>query len=161
MYQHDAPAGNFLLRNTAIWRVPFVFSFLLIALLLLAGCARKNEDFIPAPELAENALVQVLEAWKAGQPAGEIPNTKPAVFATDTNRLATQTLRAYDVLGETPGSSGRTYVVVLKLENPTEEIKTTYIVVGIDPLWVFRREDYELLMHWDHYMPETAEPVAE
>ncbi len=135
--------------------------FFAMAVVMLFGCNRTNEEFIPAPEVAESALVQVLEAWKSGQAAGEVPNTKPVVFATDTNRRESQMLREYEVLGETPGGSGRTYVVVLKLENPIEEIKTTYIVVGIDPLWVFRREDYELLMHWDHYMPETAEPAVE
>ncbi len=103
--------------------------------------------------------MSALNAWKAGDPAGEVPHTKPAVFATDTNRQVGQTLRSYKVLGETNGTSGRTYVVVLELENPTQEIKTTYIVVGIDPLWVFRQEDYELLMHWDHYMPPTPLPT--
>ena len=127
-------------------------------LTMLAGCGRKNEDYIPSPDVAEGALLKVLDAWQAGHPAGEIPNTSPVVFATDTNRKAGQSLRNYNVLGEANGTSGRTYVVVLDLDNPMEQIKTTYIVVGIDPLWVFRQEDYELLMHWDHYMPATPKP---
>jgi hypothetical protein len=30
----------------------------------------------------------------------------------------------------------------LKLENPTQEIETLYVVVGRDPIWVFGEEDY-------------------
>ncbi len=125
-------------------------------------CGRKNEDFIPAQDVAERALEDALKAWQAGLPAGEVTGTKPVVFATDTSRKKEQTLRSYNILGETAGSAGRTYAVVLDLANPDEKIKTRYIVVGIDPLWVFRQEDYELLMHWDHYMPNNpnADPSA-
>ncbi len=132
------------------------------ASLWLCGCGRKNEDFIPTQEVAEAALEQVLDSWKAGKPAGEVAGTKPVIFATDTSRKPEQTLLAYRILGETPGTAGRMYAVVLDLDNPVEQIKTQYIVVGIDPLWVFRQEDYELLMHWDHYMPANpnANPPA-
>jgi len=130
---------------------------LAVLTLWLSGCARKNEEYIPSRETAEAALVRALESWRAGEPAGEVAGTKPVVFATDTSRKEAQVLVDYKILGETPGTSGRTYVVVLELENPPEEIKTQYVVVGIDPLWVFRKEDYELLMHWDHYMPDTEQ----
>lgn len=125
-----------------------------IVLLWPVGCSRKNEDYIPSEDVAETALARALDAWKLNEPVGEVRETKPLVYATDTSRKPGQTLRSYDILGETPGGSGRTYAVILDLENPTEQLKTQYIVVGIDPLWVFRQEDYELLMHWDHYMPD-------
>jgi hypothetical protein len=33
------------------------------------------------------------------------------------------------------------------------------VVIGIDPLWVFRHEDYDLLLHWEHPMePVSVEP---
>jgi hypothetical protein len=34
-------------------------------------------------------------------------------------------------------------------------LKVRYIVLGIDPLFVFRQEDFDLLMHWDHHMPAS------
>ncbi len=133
-----------------------VYQFGIVMLIAcVGGCGRKNEDFVPTPEVALEALTQVLDAWKAGLPAGEIAGTKPLIFGTDTSRKAEQRLVNYEILGESPGDAGRTYVVKVKLTNPSEELKLQYIVVGIDPLWVFRQEDYQLLMHWDHYMPET------
>ncbi len=143
------------LQNIAASVRPYI-AISVLALLWMGGCARKNEDFIPSPDIAEQALEKVLGAWQAGKPAGEVAGTKPVVFATDTSRKKEQTLRSFQILGETPGSSGRTYAVILHLDNPVEKVKTQYIVVGIDPLWVFRQEDYELLMHWDHYMPEPG-----
>lgn len=121
-----------------------------------AGCgrSRSSADFTPSPATALNAVERGLEAWKSGAPAGPVPETSiPVIHVTDAGRKPGQTLDAYKILGETRGSAGRTYAVVLDLKNPDEQVKTQYIVVGIDPLWVFRQADYELLMHWDHHMP--------
>lgn len=152
------------------WGVRIGCMLALIAV-MSSGCRRKVEDYVPAPQLAEAAVRRALSAWQAGEPAGPIEDTKPAIFVTDTNRNPKQRLQSFEILGETPGRSGRTYVVELALDAPAEKVpaqkatvekvKAEYIVVGIDPLWVFRREDYELLMHWDHYMPEeTGETQA-
>jgi hypothetical protein len=117
------------------------------------GCADKTPNYTPSFPVAETALRQALEAWKAGEPAGEIPQTQPVVHVVDVGRKPGQMLEGYRILGETRAASGRTFAVTLNLANPAEEVKTQYIVVGIDPLWVFRQEDYELLSHWDHHMP--------
>lgn len=128
----------------------------------LLGCHDRTSDFTPPPKLAEAALTKALAAWQAGQPAGEIPDCKPAVHVTDNHKQRQRVLGKYRILGETVARSGRTYAVELTLKSPEEKVKAEYIVVGIDPLWVFRREDYELLMHWDHRMPtlpqETEKP---
>jgi hypothetical protein len=126
-----------------------------LAALMLAGigCSDKTPDYTPSAQDAEQALRQSLNAWKAGESAGEVVGTSPLIFVTDASRKPGQVLADYRILGETRCPSGRTFVVVLDLQNPDEELRTQYIVVGIDPLWVFRQEDYELLNHWDHLMP--------
>jgi hypothetical protein len=125
-----------------------------------SGCGDRTPDYTPSATTAETAVRRALDAWKAGEPAGEIPETQPVVQVVDVGRKPGQTLADYRLLGETRGPSGRTYAVTLNLENPRETIKTQYVVVGIDPLWVFRQEDYELLSHWDHHMPAT-EPASQ
>jgi hypothetical protein len=129
-------------------------------LLTAAGCGDRTPNYTPSATVAEKSVRRALDAWKAGEPAGEIPQTQPVVQVVDVGRKPGQMLADYRILGETRGSSGRTFAVTLNLENPTETIKTQYIVVGIDPLWVFRQEDYELLSHWDHHMPAT-EPASQ
>jgi len=131
--------------------------------LVLSGCGRKAPDFKPDSKTAEEAVRRGLVAWQEGQPAGEVAGTSPLIYVTDTGSKAGQVLESFQILGETHGSAGRTIAVLLRLANPPEELRTRYIVVGIDPLWVFRQEDYELLMHWDHRMappvPNEAEVV--
>lgn len=125
-----------------------------LTVVLACGCHDRTVDFKPTNDVAENALMRALEDWRAGKLAGEISGSKPTIHISDTARNPKQTLESFKILGETPGRSGRTFAVELSLKHPDEKLKTEYIVVGIDPLWIFRREDFELLMHWDHRMPK-------
>ncbi|HVW02959.1 MAG TPA: hypothetical protein VHB77_21545, partial [Planctomycetaceae bacterium] len=61
---------------------------------------------------------------------------------------------SYQILGEVPGDTPRCYAVRLKLTDPDAEERARFVVVGIDPLWVFRYEDFQLIAHWDHRMAE-------
>ena len=140
--------------------IKFVLSIAVLlglsGLLYVRGCRGEAKNFVPTSEVAQSAVKQALEAWQAGAVAGEIAGTKPAIVVTDVKRKPSQVLEHFKILGETPGRAGRTFAVQLQFSKPNESLKTEYIVVGIDPLWVFRREDYELLMHWDHHMPAAS-----
>lgn len=126
-----------------------------LLILGIAGCGKKSPDYTPSFDTAVDALRHGLERWKAGDPPGEVPGTHPLVHVTDGGRKPGQTLKSFQILGEARGVSGRTIAVTLQLENPAEEVKARYIVIGIDPLLIFRQEDFDLLMHWDHHMPAT------
>jgi hypothetical protein len=135
---------------------------LAIAMALFAlGCGDRSARYTPSAATADAAVRSALDAWQQGQPPGAVPDTQPAVQMIDAGRKPGQTLSSYRILGETRGPSGRTFAVVLRLASPEEEIKTQYIVVGIDPLWVFRQEDYGLLAHWDHHMPPEQPTVPD
>ena len=125
------------------------------------GCGDKAGSYTPNPAVSEAAVRRALDAWKSGRPAGEVPDSKPAIHVTDAGRKPGQTLESYEVLGETGSESGRTFAVRLHLANPDEEVKAQYVVVGIDPLWVSRKEDFDLLMHWDHHMPPAEPPETD
>lgn len=126
---------------------------------LSAGCGPQSggqERFIPAPAIAAATITRALEAWQRGEPAGEVKGTKPVVFVVDTYRREGQTLERFEVLGEVTGLTQRTYLIKLQFANPAAEEKVRYAVLGIDPLWVYRHEDLELLTHWEHKMPEPS-----
>ena len=115
------------------------------ALLLLAGCAPggKVEDFTPPADNARKALVAALDHWKAGNKPGTVPGTSPAVEVLDSKWKAGQQITAFEVLGEDAAGPGpRTFKVRL---TPTQgaPLEVRYVVVGIDPLWVYRDEDYK------------------
>lgn len=144
-------------------RVIVAFRGMAIAVfILLPGCwnARTDAEFVPPLGQSEEALKSVLEAWKAGQPSGPVNGTSPQVHVTDSSRVSGQVLEDYQILGEVPGNAPRCLAVRLNLANPAEEKRERYVIVGIDPLWVFRHADYDLLLHWEHRMepdPATSE----
>ena len=117
--------------------------------LWLNGCrAVSNEQFTPPEERAKNALVAVLEQWKSGAAPAPIEGD-PLVRISDTQRRDGQRLLNYSIVGAESLDVGRRFQVQLQLDNPAEQQTVQFIVVGIDPLWVFRREDYDVLAHWD------------
>lgn len=147
---------NVFNRLTRLW-------VLLAAVLVsVVGCGRTptNADYIPSVEKSRDALKIVLEAWKAGQPVGPVPETSPVIHVTDSSRRADQVLESYEILGSVPGNAPRCMAVRLKLSGSNEEKRERYVVVGIDPVWVFRHEDYDLLLHWEHPMPPEPETDA-
>jgi hypothetical protein len=121
----------------------------------ICGCARQADTaktFVPAPELSRAALEAVLIDWQTGLPPGQIDRLPVTVQAIDQHRKEGQELEEFEILGEAPGSAPRCFAVRLKLRRPEAEEKVRYVVVGINPLWVFRQEDFDGLSHWDHVM---------
>ena len=142
---------------------------LLLGLLLLSGAAlagcryflpstgRSDADFIPSDAVCRQALSSVLEAWQAGIPVGPVPQSAPLIHVTDSSRIQQRPLQSWRILGQVPGNAASCYAVQLTLDQPVEQRRERYVVVGIDPLWVFRHEDYDLLLHWEHPMePEST-----
>jgi hypothetical protein len=121
------------------------------ALLLVGcgGCSDKTGDhLVPPAETARQALEAGLKAWQNGGRPERLEGG-PAVEVVDTLRRPGQKLKKFTVLGEVPGDGPRCFAVRLHLEAPAEEQRVRFVLVGIDPVWVFRYEDYEMLAHWE------------
>ena len=130
---------------------------LLVTCLTLCGCGQfdRSSQFIPSVTVAETAVKAGMEAWKKGEPVGLVQGVKkPAVHVVDSHRKPGQQIASYEILGEVPGNAPRCFAVKAKLSGSDTTERLRYIVVGIDPLWVFRQEDYDLLSHWEHPMEE-------
>ena len=113
--------------------------------LVLAGCGgtqAKFDRFVPDTEAAREALGAAMTAWQSGDPPGRIDTHSPPTQVVDTLRQAGQTLASYEILSEVSGETPKRFSVRLKLENPSQEQEAHYVVLGRDPIWVFREEDY-------------------
>ena len=120
-----------------------------------AGCGRARaslDRFVPKVEAAREAVAAALTAWRSGEPPGRIGTRSPPVQVVDTHRPAGQTLKDYEILGEAAGDGPRSFLVRLRLDNPDEERRVRYVVIGIDSLWVFHEDDFTMIAHWDHSM---------
>ncbi|MFM7057764.1 MAG: hypothetical protein ACKO2P_12670 [Planctomycetota bacterium] len=125
---------------------------------------RRDTDYIPADDICLSALAKSLEAWCAGAGAGPVAGTTPIVHVTDSSRVKQRPLLSWQILGKVPGNAPSCFAVQLKLDQPVEERRERYVVIGIDPLWVFRHDDYDLLLHWEHPMelqPDRLQPAAD
>jgi hypothetical protein len=127
--------------------------------ILGSGCGEPqwtNDRYVPRAPVAEQSVVAALTAWQNGQGPGAVAGVTPAVQVIDSHRKPEQRLESFQILGEVPGEGPRCFAVSLKLANPPEERNAKYVVVGIDPLWVFHEEDYAMLAHWEHPMPSES-----
>ena len=117
-----------------------------VALLAPLGCGKggKVEDFTPPADNARKALDAALAHWQAGNPPGTIPGASPAVEVLDSKWKAGARITGYEIVREEPGLTPPTFAVRLTFaKGPPEDAK--YIVSGIDPLWVYREEDFKKL----------------
>jgi hypothetical protein len=135
----------------------FVGGFVLATACL--GCGKRTgatERFVPPAATAREALSTALKSWQNGDAPGTIPATSPPIQLVDAHRKPGQKLASCAILGEVAGGGPRTFAVKVKFEDPPEESRLRFVVVGRDPIWIFREEDYELLLHWEHAMPGPA-----
>ena len=61
---------------------------------------------------------------------------------------------------EPPADAECCYAVRLFLENPTQEQTVRFVVLGLDPVWVMRHEDYMMTLHWDMKMMQDQKPAV-
>ncbi|HVX11116.1 MAG TPA: hypothetical protein VHC22_08050 [Pirellulales bacterium] len=151
--------GSVTNRPSAVRRLLMLFALLPCATACNRSAPTGYERYVPDAARAQEALDLVLGAWKNGEPAGELKLNSPDVTiqVADATRRPGQRLVDYELLGEISGEGPRTFAVRLKLDNPKAEREVRYYLVGIDPLWVFRQEDYDALIHWDACAPDEQE----
>jgi hypothetical protein len=143
------------------------FGSILIGAAVCLGCSPEQQNskdrFVPAAELARTALEAVLTDWQSGREPGPIDRLDVGVRVVDKQRKKGQTLDEFDILGEAPGEGVRCFAVRVKLNGPAAEEKVRFVVVGINPLWVFRQEDYESLSQWScgNLDQDPANPPAD
>lgn len=133
----------------------------LLAAVVACGCSGSGpraDEFVPTEDAARRALASSLDAWRDRGPAAKVTEARPAVETADGLRTPGRTLLKYDILGPVPGDAPRCFAVRLTLANPPQELKERYVVLGIDPLWVWRYDDFLMLTHWDHRMADPKGP---
>ena len=121
--------------------------FLGLGLLLAcaSGCGRtrSHSDFLPAEDTARKALETALTAWQNGERVGKIDSASPTIQVVDSKWRAGQKLQGYQILRALPRDGPKHFVVRLTLKQPRAEQEARYVVLGLDPLWVYREEDYK------------------
>ncbi len=120
-----------------------------------AGCSERTPraaDFVPTEAAARAALDASLNAWATGDAGSVATGTPVPVEVADGLRTKGRTLVKYEILGPVPADAPRCFAVRMTLGNPAQDVRERYVVLGLDPVWVWRHDDYVMLTHWDHTM---------
>jgi hypothetical protein len=118
-------------------------SLLPCVLLALTGCGRGTERYIPPEQVSRRALEAALTAWQDGRPPGEVASGPPAVRVVDSKWTAGQKISKFEILDEDAGQVPVAFSVRLTPKGAGKEQVVRYVVVGRDPLWVYREDDYK------------------
>jgi len=112
----------------------------------MAGCSGGSsvESFHPRGDVAREALSAALTAWQNGQTKEELrESTDPAVDVAEPVWVAGSKLKSFEIVEELPGDIPRKFSVKITLEGGAAPEDVTYVVVGKDPLWVMREQEYD------------------
>lgn len=114
--------------------------------LVLAGCGggTSEKSYHPPVASARDALTVALNAWKEGQSQpGKIEATNPAVQVADAAWSAGKKLKNFEILKDEQIPDGpQKFTVTLTLDGAPQPQEVVYVIVGKDPLWIFREEEY-------------------
>lgn len=114
-----------------------------VAVGMLLGCGGDpHQRYEPAATTARQAIDTALSTWKSGTKYGPIKDGKPEINVFDARWQAGKKLESYEILEEVKDQPHPQFKVRIKLAGKSEEVNE-YLVVGIDPLLVFRDSDYK------------------
>ena len=131
---------------------PLALCLLLIVPPALGGCGPGSAP-LPSTEAAREALRASLDAWKAGRPASTLAARQPGVDFVDFEWKAGQKLADYALGEESPGQGTQTFAATLTLPGTSTPKKVEYMVLGLDPIRIYRDEDFRRALNMDNAPP--------
>ena len=115
-----------------------------LCLMAVAGCGGQSEaDYIPSESAARDALSASLTAWQSGQALGPVKLGDVSIDTFDARWQAGKKLTSFEILREEPAEGPKKFVVSITLEGDAAPQEQIYLVVGNNPLLVFRQQDYD------------------
>ena len=128
----------------------------------IAGCERGDGEpptpaFVPSWAEARQALESGLSVWRDTPSPLPVTYNIPGVQFVDKTSTLGRRLISFQVLGQTDVKYARRFTVRINLDGEESPELVKYHIVGRDPVWVFRLDDYEKFAHWEHDM---APPIA-
>jgi hypothetical protein len=132
------------MNRIIVVRTLFAFIAGCCSIALIAGCGSSSRAYSPSPGTARESLDAALATWQKGGKADQLASASPPIHTVDYQWQARQVLESYEILEEQPGSGDaeKRYAVRLKFKKPLGEKRVQYIIIGREPIWVFRDEDY-------------------
>ena len=110
---------------------------------LLPGCQSGEQSSNLTESAAREALDTALAAWKSGQAHGTVEGFDVPIDTFDARWQASKKLDHYEIVREEESEGPRRFVVTMKLADETKAEEVHYLVIGSDPMLIFRKQDYD------------------
>lgn len=115
----------------------------LLLTVVVAGCGGGSEKkYVPQSMSARAAVETALKSWQSGGAYDTIKTASPQVQPYDARWQAGQKLKSFEIVREVPNDGPKKFEVRVELDG-AESVDDVFLVVGIDPLNVFREQDYQ------------------
>lgn len=137
-------------------------SVLAIVLCPACGTDPGRGSNLPEAGVARQAVEGALRAWQHSPQLERTTTAIRPIMFVEQQQPPGQRLRGFEILGETPGYEDegyRRFLVRLSLADPEESVVAAYYVFGQGPVWVYRAEDFEMIMHMDKSMMPPPPPT--
>lgn len=115
----------------------------------------------PTAPVARSAMEAALAGWMNGNLAQSMTESASRVELVDWERVEGRRLGSFQIVGQMDVDQGRGFVARLGLLDPDESRTARFVVIGEDPIWVFREEDYHRILHWEHKMEDVSDDKQE
>jgi hypothetical protein len=127
---------------------------------LATGCSGSHEHkespaYMPGWPEARSAVETALTSWRDAGPTEPLATESQTVMFLDRQRRPGDRLRSFAILGQSDVENVRQFTVRLQIEGEPSPRLVRYNVLGRNPSWVFRLEDFERVCHWEHPMDEV------
>jgi hypothetical protein len=107
------------------------------------GCGGSSEaKYLPATSAARAALEKSLNAWKSGQPQDSVKANEIVVQTFDARWRDGAKLEAFEILTEESLEGRPAFKVRIAIQK-AQPIEDLFVVVGNNPLLVFRKQDFD------------------
>ena len=124
----------------------------LSAAVVVSGCGGTSRAYAPGTSEARQALELSLATWQQGGKLDALASRKPPVHPIDFQWQSGSVLESFQVVAdEKPEADdpAQRFAVSLKLAKSKVETSARYVVVGRDPIWVYRQEDYARFLNME------------
>lgn len=124
------------------------------------GPNRAPRPLLPDPQVARGALEKALEEWRTSPQIDAAAANGRSLIFVDHQRQPGQKLRRFEILSSSEVDNQWRFVVRLELTDPEETVLAPYYVFDRSPIWVYRGEDFDMMMNMD-MAPETLPVPAD
>jgi hypothetical protein len=121
----------------------FVHVFVFVGVLGTSGCGRPEARYVPPSDTAQQSLDAALNAWKNGSREQTFSSQGTSITVFDSRWRAGNKLQGFQITEELAPNPHREFRVKMRLAKKAKDEETTYLVIGINPLLIYRSEDYE------------------